>query len=333
MLKIFNLTEDVGTLEFALTQLHVPYECVGVYIQNPQAYHLYETLHGTVRNYLNLSNEPLPTLDLVAYRLTIPEFKQVATQSYPFSSDKLSFTHTLIEHQKPRYLIMETTKTVLGKVNSIFFQAWIKQLETWGYQNFVQSLNAKDYNLPHYRERVFMVSILNPEATFEFPPSQPLTQTFRSYLETEVSNDNYYSAKFHLLPIRELPLGEPHPIGYCTTHPTATQPTAQQLVFSLTGLCPTISGGYYKSPVKIFLTPPIQTTPISSHRYQLVSPVHQAQLVRKLTPRECWRLMGLADSDYDRLVSLPLSKTQLYQHIGQANTFPIWKEVLATLLT
>lgn len=35
--------------------------------------------------------------------------------------------------------------------------------------------------------------------------------------------------------------------------------------------------------------------------------------VRKLTPKECWRLMGFSDEDFEKAQSVPMSNTQLYK--------------------
>lgn len=40
--------------------------------------------------------------------------------------------------------------------------------------------------------------------------------------------------------------------------------------------------------------------------------------VRKLTPRECWRLMGFDDEAFDRAKSTGMSDTQLYKQAGNS---------------
>jgi len=40
--------------------------------------------------------------------------------------------------------------------------------------------------------------------------------------------------------------------------------------------------------------------------------------VRKLTPRECWRLMGFDDADFDKAKEAGLSDTQLYKQAGNS---------------
>lgn len=48
--------------------------------------------------------------------------------------------------------------------------------------------------------------------------------------------------------------------------------------------------------------------------------------IRKLTPRECWRLMGYTDEDFDRAAKVN-SNTQLYKQAGNA----IAKQVLMAI--
>lgn len=40
--------------------------------------------------------------------------------------------------------------------------------------------------------------------------------------------------------------------------------------------------------------------------------------IRRLTPRECWRLMGRADAEFDRAKAVGVSDTQLYKQAGNS---------------
>ena len=40
--------------------------------------------------------------------------------------------------------------------------------------------------------------------------------------------------------------------------------------------------------------------------------------IRKLTPRECWRLMGFDDEDFDKAQAIGTSNTQLYKQAGNS---------------
>lgn len=49
-----------------------------------------------------------------------------------------------------------------------------------------------------------------------------------------------------------------------------------------------------------------------------VNPVSDVLAIRKLTPKECFRLMGFDDSDVDLLVQNGISNTQLYKMAGNS---------------
>ena len=49
--------------------------------------------------------------------------------------------------------------------------------------------------------------------------------------------------------------------------------------------------------------------------------------IRKLTPKECWRLMGYTDEDFDKASASGVSNTQLYKQAGNA----IVKQVLMSI--
>lgn len=54
--------------------------------------------------------------------------------------------------------------------------------------------------------------------------------------------------------------------------------------------------------------------------------------IRKLTPKECFRLMGFADSDIDVLVDNGMSNTQLYKMAGNSIVVDVLEEIFVELL-
>ena len=66
----------------------------------------------------------------------------------------------IIEHCKPKYLLMENVKNLVGKKFKTQFDEWLDYLKSLGYTSYWKVLNAKDYGVPQNRERVFVVSIL-----------------------------------------------------------------------------------------------------------------------------------------------------------------------------
>jgi len=53
--------------------------------------------------------------------------------------------------------------------------------------------------------------------------------------------------------------------------------------------------------------------------------------IRKLTPKECWRLMGFEDSDYEKAAKVS-SKSQLYKQAGNSIVVNVLEEILRNLL-
>lgn len=53
--------------------------------------------------------------------------------------------------------------------------------------------------------------------------------------------------------------------------------------------------------------------------------------IRKLTPRECWRLMGFGDEDFDKAQAVPTSDTQLYKQAGNSIVVNVLEAVFRNL--
>lgn len=54
--------------------------------------------------------------------------------------------------------------------------------------------------------------------------------------------------------------------------------------------------------------------------------------IRKLTPKECWRLMGFDDSDFEKAEKIN-SNTQLYKQAGNSIVVNVLEGILRNLLT
>lgn len=93
-------------------------------------------------------------------------------------------------NEKPQVLLMENVTQVHGKANIEDFRQWISFLESIGYQNFWQDLNAKNYGVAQNRNRCFMVSFLG-NYSYDFPQPIPLKKKLKDYLEDNV-DEKYY---------------------------------------------------------------------------------------------------------------------------------------------
>ena len=54
--------------------------------------------------------------------------------------------------------------------------------------------------------------------------------------------------------------------------------------------------------------------------------------IRKLTPKECWRLMAFTDSDIEKCMSIGISNTQLYKQAGNSICVTILEGIFKNLL-
>lgn len=54
--------------------------------------------------------------------------------------------------------------------------------------------------------------------------------------------------------------------------------------------------------------------------------------IRKLTPKECWRLMGFDDTDIDKCIEVGISNTQLYKQAGNSIVVDVLEKILGNLL-
>lgn len=97
------------------------------------------------------------------------------------------------ENELPEYLMLENVKNLVGKKFIGQFEAWVKWLDSIGYNTYYKVLNAKHYGIPQNRERVFAISIRKDVDTsgFAFPETIPLTTRLKDVLERDV-DEKYY---------------------------------------------------------------------------------------------------------------------------------------------
>ena len=104
-----------------------------------------------------------------------------------------------IEIKRPRFILFENVKGLVTKKFIDGFRKWQTRLDSLGYSNFAQILNAKDYGVPQNRERIFMISILRtedePQPSYFFPKKIKLEKRIKDILEPTVDESFYLSDK------------------------------------------------------------------------------------------------------------------------------------------
>ncbi len=250
----------------------------------------------------------------------------------------------VIEGKKPKYILMENVKNLVSKKFKPTFDKWCEWLEGQGYTNYWQVLNAKDYGVPQNRERVFMISILGVHEPYVFPEKQELHIRLKDVLEKEVDSKFYVKeekiAQFLKNVDGKIDLSKKR-LG--TLHKNNDmQHSTRSIVFNdnFESLCLTATmckdapkvmvserlfglfdkedkknqaGGVYN---KDKLSPTLSTMQ-GGWQQPLIIDDESMITIRKLTPKECWRLMGFDDSDFEKAEQVN-SNTQLYKQAGNS---------------
>ena len=115
-------------------------------------------------------------------------------------------------------------------------------------------------------------------------------------------------------------------------------------VYAADGLAPTIinfgSGGNRQPIIMDFRYIGMEGEPrvyedvalnINARDYKSPLQVSENRRLRKLTPRECWRLMGFTDEDFAKAEKVN-SNTQLYKQAGNSIVVPVLEAIFRQML-
>lgn len=207
-ISIIELFAGVGAQVAALKRLGVDYKVVGISEIDKYAIQSYNAINGPTFNYGDITKIPmLDYADLWTYSFCCQDISQAGKQKGLINEDgtltrsglllhveRLLETAVLIGNQ-PKYLLLENVKALVSKKFKPDFDRWLQKLESLGYNNYWQVLNAKDYGVPQNRERVFVVSIRKDVDTkgYKFPEKIPLTRKLKDVLEPIVDEKYYLS--------------------------------------------------------------------------------------------------------------------------------------------
>lgn len=405
MLKVIELFAGVGSQTQALKNIGVEHKVIGISEIDKYAISSYTQLHGEVHNFGDISNiEKLPGADLWTYSFPCQDLsvagKGAGIKQGTRSGLLLEVERLLEVSEKPKYLLMENVKNLVGKKNKADFDRWCNKLEELGYTNYWEVLNAKDYGIPQNRERVFMISILGEHKPYTFPVKEELKLRLKDMLEKEVDEKFYLKKelveRFTKFPSNRLSneieiVGTTAPNPYNKKGELIFDKCTSAWVLNPDKLCSTLSAREYKQPKQIIeanriggvfdtensthqagsvwdkegLAPTLDTMQ-GGYRQPLIevvgeiTPNSQAGKVysrdgisptfcsgthgyaqgyvdtddfkiRKLTPKECWRLMGWKDQEFDKIKGI--SNTQLYKQAGNGIVVTVLEKIFGELFS
>ena len=374
-LRVLELFSGIGAASKALENLGVEHEIVDAVEIDKYAIKAFNAIHGT-------SFEPQDITmwdkdiecDLIIHGSPCQDYSIAGLQA---GGDKGSGTRSslmyesvrIIEKLRPKYVIWENVKNLLSKKHRHNFDAYLETMERFGYTNYYQVLDAKNYGVPQHRERVFTVSILGG-GHFKFPEAIPLEKKLKDVLEKDVDERYYISSAMmdYFMGVNQKPSKFPRKerflaninrvnqdVGNSITTNAGQRPTdnfvkeptplqrevcdraiegglvmpndAIEYTYSNARLGE-IEKGYIRKQNKT--NNQIMST-LKTNPQQIGVCVDEPYRIRKLTPRECYRLMGFDDESFDK-ASKVLSNTQLYKTAGNSIVVDVLMAIFRELL-
>lgn len=316
MLRIFEAFAGYGSQSIALRNLGVEHEVVAISEIDKYALKAYYALHDeSIPNLGDISKikvEDVPQHDLFTYSFPCQDIsvagKQKGIIEGKTRSGLLYECERIIEGCRPKYLLLENVKNLVGKKHKPQFDKWLEYLETLGYTNYWQVLNAKDYEIPQNRERTFCISILGEHEPYEFPPKQELKIRLKDILENEVKG-KYYLGKTKDFFINNSFDMEAKGNGFrFSPHVKKKANIAKTIT--------TRAGSRMDDNFIIEIESDAEEIEFSSKNKESNNKIKCE--IRRLTPRECFRLMGLKDNDIDKIQATGISDTQQYKMAGNS---------------
>lgn len=367
MLRVIELFAGIGSQTRALKNIGVEHEVIAISEIDKHAIKSYEAIHGPVNNLGDIKNiESLPDADLWTYSFPCQDISN-ARVGKGFSRDSNTRSGLLWEVERllncsarPKYLLMENVPMLLSERYKKDFARWVRTLSEIGYMSFYDTLNSKDFDVPQDRNRVFMVSTLNGDV-FTFPKPVKQTKKLKDVLETSVDEKYYISPEKTeglLQHLKDKDISRTIRTG---GHDSATMKHnwdwaavgCQQVglldmkghdimkrVYSIEGISPTITacGGGSRERKIIeyfpFVCPDIQNRTQNGRlvREATKTGIEPTMRVRKLTPLECWRLMGFSDEAFYKAKNAGISDTQLYRQAGNSIVVPVLEAIFTEML-
>lgn len=237
---------------------------------------------------------------------------------------------------KPKYIFCENVKGLLNHDKGRTFKTILSTFDELGYDVEWQMLNSKDFGVPQNRERVYIVGHLRGECTRPIFPifgknAEVPIQISSDYKEPKLIQVGSLEGKFQSSNRIYSPAG-PAPTlntmqgGGLEPKIAIRQGTKQG--YALAGVGDYINLDFPTSKTRRGrVGKQVANTLLTSGNQGVVTEVLK---IRKLTPRECWRLQAFPDWAFDKAQEVN-SKTQLYKQAGNSVTVNVIKAIAERL--
>lgn len=246
----------------------------------------------------------------------------------------------IVDETQPSVFIFENVKWLLSHDEWKTFEKIKKAFDSLWYHYKYQIMNAKDYWIPQHRERLFLIWFkdLNNYENFEFPNKIDLDITLQDLLEDNTDSKYYLWEKWSTFVTSEKNLKKRY---------TQINGNKANQQFNWHGdfilewpkdvdkkyyLSEKIKDYVLSSGTKSFYSKPKTDLPIARPLLQSMHKMHRAWVdnyitkwdkIRKLTPRECLRLMWFSDD-----FKIVCSDTQMYRQAWNSIVTNIFFHIL-----
>ena len=326
-IRLLEFFGGIGSQSTALERLGADFTSYKLIEIDKYCVRTYNILHKTnfsVCDIKNIHSEDLEILDQ-------DEYTYIFTYSFPcqdisnagsnegFSKGSNTRSSLLWELERilvelsnnlPPVLIMENVPAILSKRNIGNFERWKEFLSEMGYRNFVSVLNSKDFGIPQNRDRCFMVSIKG-DFEYIFPEKKTLTASLNDFLEENVSEKYFLSDSMK---------------RYISAKPSKNYLIPKPIINPKIARTICANYGRYRAGINTYISPD------KPDNYDLSKCENIEEVrIRKLTPCECWKLMGFTELEFDQIQNYN-SDTQLYKQAGNAIVIPVLENIFKMLI-
>lgn len=345
MIKYLDMFAGIGGFRTGLANVGDFFVPVGWCEIDKHAQQAYRALYDTGGEYFcddarKIRTDELPDIDLICAGFPCQSFS-VAGRRGGFNDPRgtLFFEVARVAASKrPAYLLLENVPGLLSHDKGGTFAAILSTLSELGYDVTWQVLNSADFGVPQSRKRVYIIGYLRGKSCgriLSFIQSNatalkqviPGSQGSRVYSEnglacTLTSNAGGFGGKTGLYFV-DL---NPDPIVTDKARCITTRQNAG--ISNRKGE----HSGVIISGTRAVISPTKEKIRQKGRRikepdepmYTLTAQdrhgVTYNGIVRSLTPRECFRLQGFSDEQYNKLEALGISKAQLYKMAGNSVT-------------
>lgn len=251
----------------------------------------------------------------------------------------------LVKEIEPKVFIFENVKGLVNHDKGKTYNIICDTFKELGYDINPKVLNAKDFGIPQHRERIFIVGFKN-QSDFKFPKPLKLESTMQDFLEDFTDSKYYLKEKGVKFVTSSKNRNKRYTqingdVALCQKanqqfnwhgdfiFESADKPNYDEFLFNVNDveekyyLSDKVKNYVLSSGTKGFKTQvgtdlkvarPLLQSMHKMHRSGVDNYVsHNKGRIRKLTPRECLRLMGYGDD-----FKIAVSDTQAYRQAGNS---------------